>query len=489
MLNTVETPASSFREHWRNRRRGRGAQVIIYTGKLLRMFVYQTDWKVLPMAALIAAMVSMVIRKDFFLTMEGDLKGAFALTCVCIWNGCFNSIQVICRERNVLKREHRAGLHITSYVMSHMLYQALLCLAQTILTLFVLEKMEVKFPSEGLITRWFMVDIGISMFLMSYAADMLSLLVSAIAHTTTTAMTVMPFVLIFQLVFSGGIFNLPAWSQTVSRFTISNYGLKCIAAQSDYNHTPMVTAWNTLVKLWDNEVGGTISVGQVLDFLSDEQNALLNQYRDTEIDATATVGQIWDAAKSSSGFQELREQKVDATLTVGEIMDMLESSSVLEKLRSQGILGTSVGEIIHTLSETIKDSGLRDYSVGRVFTVGELLDTIHAEELAEAFRDVQLGGKLTVGELIRMITENKDLQAMRDREITLKTTVGKLVETIGVDTVKDLVQNRTAAVSRVAAYDYTEDNILYYWGVLGTFAVVFSLLAVLALEFIDKDKR
>ena len=47
--------------------------------------------------------------------MEGTLMGAFAIACVCIWTGSFNSIQVICRERDVIKREHRAGMHISSY--------------------------------------------------------------------------------------------------------------------------------------------------------------------------------------------------------------------------------------------------------------------------------------------------------------------------------------------------------------------------------------
>ena len=37
----------------------------------------------------------------------------------------------------MIKREHRSGMHISSYVFSHMLYQALLCLAQTVVTLYV----------------------------------------------------------------------------------------------------------------------------------------------------------------------------------------------------------------------------------------------------------------------------------------------------------------------------------------------------------------
>ena len=93
------------------RHRGRIGQIGIYFVLQLVMFVYQSDWKVLPMAALIAGLVGMVIRNRLFINMEGTLMGGFAIVMVCIWNGCFNSIQVICRERDVIKREHRSGIH------------------------------------------------------------------------------------------------------------------------------------------------------------------------------------------------------------------------------------------------------------------------------------------------------------------------------------------------------------------------------------------
>ncbi len=40
------------------RHKGRLAQTGIYLGKFLRMFIFQSDWKVLPMAAIIAGVVS-----------------------------------------------------------------------------------------------------------------------------------------------------------------------------------------------------------------------------------------------------------------------------------------------------------------------------------------------------------------------------------------------------------------------------------------------
>ena len=171
------------------RHRGRASQIPIYLGKQLRFFVNQSDWKVLPMAAIIAALVSMVIRKDFFLTMEGNLKGAFALTCVGIWNGCFNSIQAVCRERPIIKREHRSGMHISSYIVAHMIYQFALCAGQTGLSMYVMMLLGVQFPVPGFMTGWMIVDVGITLLLITYASDMMSLFISSVSHTTTGAPT------------------------------------------------------------------------------------------------------------------------------------------------------------------------------------------------------------------------------------------------------------------------------------------------------------
>ncbi|MBR0161698.1 MAG: ABC transporter permease [Oscillospiraceae bacterium] len=235
-----------MREHIRHK--GRLAQTSIYLGKFLRMFVYQNDWKVLPMGAAIAAVVTFVVGKNLFVYQEGTLTGTFALVCVCIWNGFFNSIQVVCRERDIVKREHRAGLYMSAYIGAHMIYQLLLCAAQTAVTLLICRISGVMIPETGIITSSGMIDIAITLFLITYTSDMMALMVSCIVRTTTTAMTVMPFLLIFQLVFSGGFFGLTGFAKKISVLTISRWGLNSLCAIGRYNEQPMVTLWNTLFK-------------------------------------------------------------------------------------------------------------------------------------------------------------------------------------------------------------------------------------------------
>ena len=399
-----EANATGKKRFRRIRHTGRSGQVRIYLGKQFRFFIYENDWKVLPMAAIIAGLVAMVIRKKFFVNMEGSLIGAFSLACVAIWNGCFNSIQAVCRERAIIKREHRSGMHISSYVLAHMIYQFLLCAAQTALTMLMLRQLGVPIPKEGFLTRWMLLDLGITMLLISYAADMMSLFLSSVSRTTTGAMTVMPFILIFQLVFSGGIIPLPEWSRPLSNFTISNYGIRALAAQSGYNDLPMTSVWNTVAGMRDTEISGTVTVGDVQEFMD---NPALRKYRD---------------------------EVVIKSLTVGE---------------AEELLGTE------------QKSG----------------------------SDAVLNDPVTAGEIMDFIKNNEALKERKDQSFTFTMTVGELMDLAGEDNVKALIQEKTAEAAYKREYEHSTANIVMNWFMLCLFIFGFALLATIALELIDKDKR
>ena len=308
------------------RHRGRAAQVGIYLGKFYRMFIYQNDWKVLPMAMVIGALVGMVVQPNMFLTMEGTLFGGFALSCVCIWNGCFNSIQVVCRERGIIKREHRSGMHISSYVIAHMVYQATLCLVQSILLTIVFYRIGVHFPEKGYITSWFFVDFALTVFLVTYASDMLGLFVSSFVRTTTAAMTIMPFLLIFQLIFSGGFFSLPSWSQPLTDITISRYGLRSIAALGSYNELPSVTAWNTLKKMKDTEVSKTLTVDNVVAVL--QNDAVREQLSQVKTADGLTMEDVVDVVLATGLLQLFEGEEYDLRIRVWDIINAIGEEDV-----------------------------------------------------------------------------------------------------------------------------------------------------------------
>ena len=492
-----ETALKTEKPAWKIRHRGRLSQIPIYLGKQIRFFINQNDWKVIPMAAVIAALVSMVIRKKFFFNMEGGLMGAFALTCVAIWNGCFNSIQAVCRERPIIKREHRSGMHISSYVAAHMIYQLMLCAAQTGVSLYVMKMVGVKFPEQGFMTPFMMVDIGITMLLISYASDMLSLLISSVARTTTGAMTIMPFVLIFQLVFSGGVIPLPAWAAPMAELTISNYGIRAIAAQSGYNELPMVTGWNTLEKMKDSEIGGSITVGQILDFL-DQPNEAIDSRRDQVVLPAVTAGEALQAADSTLGALQIRDAEIVHPVSIRSMTENILTSDaeLVRKLRDftlipsiGGSKAVTVENVLSALLTSPDTQELLDGEIGPTITLGQAMDALRSREEVQNMTGMPLNDPVTLGQVIDFVVNNPTLQNHRDHTFTVKTTVGEVMKLFGEERVKTLVQETTARVSRNPAYDRTEKNIVNNWMSLIGFIALFALMATLALKMIDKDKR
>ncbi|MCR4740266.1 MAG: ABC transporter permease [Lachnospiraceae bacterium] len=253
---------------------GRFGQFIMCLKKQFRLFIMQSDWKFLPMSAVIAAMVSMAVGRGLFASMEGNFQGMFALTCVCIWNGYFNSIQAICRERSVIKREHRAGLHITSYVFAHMVYQLFMCIMESAITILVLAVTGVKYP-ESQIAFGFIPDFFLTVLFITYASDIMALMISAIVRTPMAAMTVMPFMLILQLVFAGFI-SLPSRFNEITKLMVSNWGVRSLCCVSDFNSLPAVVIWNKMVAASGNiGIVGNLTVRNILEVIEKEG------YRDT----------------------------------------------------------------------------------------------------------------------------------------------------------------------------------------------------------------
>lgn len=237
-----------------------------------------------------------------------------------------------------------------------MLYQLILCLLQTIATVVILVAIGIKFPQRGVISNLMLVDIGITVFLITYAADMMALFISAIVRSTTTAMTIMPFLLIVQLIFSGGIFVLPEWSDTIAKFTISHYGVRCIAAEAGFNELPSTTAWNTLEKMKDFDIPVSITKGELAMILQDEDLTVIRSLRELDvpiegINPKIKVGQVADVVIDAFNLRESTEP-ITFSFTIKEMIDMVGQEAV-EKYVKESTSATMWKDYYEQTSENI----------------------------------------------------------------------------------------------------------------------------------------
>lgn len=220
-----------------NDRISRWDQVKVYTGKCFRIFFYEKGWKILISSALISAILAWVIGEKTFTILNNTKSGMFAMVCGCIWIGLFNSIQSVCKERDIIKREHRTGLHISAYVIAHMIYEFVICVLEGLILTVILPIFR-ELPDQGVVFPHILPEFFVEFTLTIFCADMLGLMVSSIVRTPNAAMTVMPFVLILQLVMSGMLFQLEGNAKKVEYLTISKFGLEALCSTSDINELP-----------------------------------------------------------------------------------------------------------------------------------------------------------------------------------------------------------------------------------------------------------
>ena len=154
-----------------------------------------------------------VVSEDMFDNFESTKSGFFTLASACIWLGIFNSIQSICKEHDIIRSEYRQGMKMSSYICANIMWQALLCLVQSIIIygICIAFGFFENCPSDGSMMPAF-IEYFITIFLLTFGSSVMGIMVSSIAGNPTTAMTIMPFVLILQLIMSGVLFELSGFS-------------------------------------------------------------------------------------------------------------------------------------------------------------------------------------------------------------------------------------------------------------------------------------
>ncbi len=227
-----------------NNNTNRVDQIKTYVGKNFRMFINENRWKSFLFTALITYIIVFVTKENFFNLSRHSVYfdtvySVFTLVCGCIWIGVFNSINSVAREREIVKREYRSGLNISSYIFAHMIFDFILSAFESIIVVVIfVSSFYSKLPDHGVIFP-ITIELFITVFLIVYSSDIMSLMISSIVKTPNSALTVMPIVMILQLVFSNRIFILDGTAKQISRFAISKRGFESVASSFDLNSLPL----------------------------------------------------------------------------------------------------------------------------------------------------------------------------------------------------------------------------------------------------------
>ena len=193
----------------------------------------------LAQAPLLALLISFVADGNQFSEYRMTRSLLFALSCSAFWIGIMNSIQEICKERNILKREYMAGLRLDSYLFSKLAVLALVCAVQSFMLVTVFAVL-VGLPGSGVFIGAYL-EFLLATFLISLSASAMGIFVSSLFTNPDRALTVAPLLLMPQLLFSGMIFELSGISNIISYVVTSRW------AMMSYGSTSNLNALTTLV--------------------------------------------------------------------------------------------------------------------------------------------------------------------------------------------------------------------------------------------------
>ena len=132
----------------------------------------------------------------------------FVFSCAAVWFGMINSVRELVKERTIWRRESLAGAHVQAYLASKLVVLGLLAAAQTLsMTLVVGVTLHFGVQSYfGAPAAGFF----ISMLLANFSGIAIGLLISAVAPSSDRAMSLVPYLLLAQLILCGVLFPLHA---------------------------------------------------------------------------------------------------------------------------------------------------------------------------------------------------------------------------------------------------------------------------------------
>lgn len=200
-------------------------QVSIYFSKFLRLLINKKSLFFVSEAILLPFIISIAFNaNEVFNKYHITRTSSIMFISAALWIGLFNSVTSICNERKVIKFEYQIkGLSLPSYVAARVLTELVLCLAEAVLMIGTIVILYPHAQGNGsqIVLFW------VTLFLVIFTSDMLSLLISAFVKKSSQAMTAMPLVLMVQLLFSNFLQSLDdkipflVW---ISHATITRWG-------------------------------------------------------------------------------------------------------------------------------------------------------------------------------------------------------------------------------------------------------------------------
>ena len=220
----------------KKKKQSRIKQVPILTARYIELIKNDLmRFMILFLQPVIIALALVIVANENAFDIYEDTKSIlFALSCAGIWIGLFNSIQEICKERAILKREYMGNLRLSYYVFSKFFVQTILAFLQALVMTGIFTIL-VGQPEEGILFANPFAENFIVVWMTIESSMALGFVISSIVKGGDKAMTLAPFALIIQLLFSGILFELKGIAEKIAYVTISKWSVESLGSIAHLN--------------------------------------------------------------------------------------------------------------------------------------------------------------------------------------------------------------------------------------------------------------
>ncbi len=161
---------------------------------------------------------------------------------VALWFGISNSAREIVKEASIFRRERMVNLRLGPYLASKFVVLMALCLVQNVIMLAILgvltpyrlqKVLGIPVRLEPIGGSW--IKTSLTLMIVSLAGIALGLLLSAFVANPDRAASIVPIVLVPQIIFSGTLIkvaDLPVAGKVVAWFVAANWGVQGVGQAS-----------------------------------------------------------------------------------------------------------------------------------------------------------------------------------------------------------------------------------------------------------------
>jgi hypothetical protein len=157
-----------------------------------------------------------------------------------IWSGIFNSIALFYSEREYTLDDLNKIVTVKVYVIANFLIQVFICVIEGMICTTIFSNF-FDYDFNGIFFSNANFDFAVSFSLIILSADMLGFATGMLVNKITTAMTLIPVLLIIQFLFSGCLFDLDKVLKPFAKFTTAKWGYSALGSVAHLNELLLKT--------------------------------------------------------------------------------------------------------------------------------------------------------------------------------------------------------------------------------------------------------